>query len=424
MSRRLKKLITTHEFNLNTVGQLTLGAGTRLAADSPTAQNSLQLAKNNGSFPTTANLYVKTRLVRPTSMKQCIGFEANVMTPLVNRVEVTTVMFRLSTDGVDHLFWDGAAWSPAAPGEWNTEADIAANINSFSMASQGIQVIINLATTNAAYTPAVYWVKVLWLSDIEYIEDFVVRSFKPMMEAGVEPIAEFIYQFRPTDDMSTVAIVTPTKYQYAGIDAVYNLTTDPNRITDLFGSWDQAKNTVTLTTPATAGDRIEVRFLYNPIVSVVTDQEYSQVARLPAINIESVDQENVRYVLGTDSVTNKATGEGWQLRQGTQIDIVMSIRTIADKELDAQRMAEALTSFFWNNTLLVARGLDEPFTMIVDQDVKQTSNPSAAGLHGARLAVRITNAVFYLLEATQVFSITKKATPPVVIGPPGNVNVG
>src|SRR6185312_12060167 len=390
MSRRLKKLITTHTFNPNSLPKLTLGPNTRLNADDPLSQPRLELVPTApGVFPTTSGLYVKTRLVRPTTMKQCIGFELNDNQFTVNKAQVTFAKFRLSTDGTDELYWDGASWRAANTGEWNTEADVANNIASFPMANGGIQVVINLSTTNPAYTPQVFWIKVLWLSDIEYIESYVVRSFMPALQAGVQPIADYTYALQQSDNLGQVTIKTPTKYVITGIDSVYNLTTDPTMLTDISGAWNPTTMTVALTTPGSVGDRLHVRFIYSPVVSLTTDQEFSQVARLPALNIENVNQENMRYILGSDTCFNRATGAGWKLPLGTQVDLAMDIRMITDKEKDAQRMAEAFTSFFWNNTLLTVVGLDEEFTMIVDRDVEQKTVPSAAGLHGARVAVRI-----------------------------------
>lgn len=410
--RRLKKLITTHSFDHRMAAKAILGPNTRVAGDTYT----LELAPTAGKYPLAADLWAKTRLARPKSMKQAIGFEANVVHTAINGVLQTAVKYRLSSDGAEELFWDGADWSPAADGEWNTEAEIANHIDTFPMANQAVQVILNLATTNPKFTPRVYWVKVLWTSDIEFMEDYVERSFIPALRAGVLPIADYIVKIAaPAATVSLAPI--ETAYTIAGIDAVYNLSTDPNKLTDIAGAWDAGAKTVALTVPANADERIYVRFIYRLPVALTTDQDYGQVAKVPAIQLEDVYLANDADLIGDDSVLNKDQGVGWKLQFGTQADIIIAMRVITDKEKDAQRLSEALKAFFDTNTTLVSVGYDEEFTVMVDRPYAHATIPSQAGLHGARITVKILKAVFYLVDAVPIFG----AKAPLVMGGGGNV---
>lgn len=427
-SRRLKKLITTHAFesirpergdvtpDTYILPRVTLGANVRINDTGPRLELT---ADARGLFPITADLYAKTRLAKPASMKRAIGFEANVVNKTVQRVVVTEVNFRLSDDGISELFWDGADWSPAASGEWNTEAEIADHIISFPMAKRGVQVIVNPKTSDPRYTPEVYWVKVLWESDIEFQEDYIARSFLSMVRNGIQPIAEFVYISPGGTSVDLSKMETP--YAISGIDSTYNLSADPDRLYDVTGAWDAFAKTLTITSAAASGDRIFVRFTYRPLVALTTDQEYGEVAKIPAIVVEDVYLANTKELTGNDSVLNKAAGTGWRLLFGTQSDIVIALRALTDKEKDAQRLSEAIATFFTNVSFLRSIGLDEEFTMYLDRPYAHATVPGQAGLHAGRITVRIVGAVFYLVDAVPIHVATKPMSSG---GGGGNLQLG
>lgn len=410
--RRLKKLITAFRYD-RTPPLPVPGPGVRLDPQ----RYVCELARNaSGAFPTTSDLYVKTRVARPASMKRLIGFESNhVVHTHPTLGALTSVRFRMSTDGSNELYWDGAAWSPAAPGEWNTEAEIAAHISTFPIADRGFQVITNLSTTDPTLTPRLHWVKVLWESDIEFQEDYVVRSFIPMLRNSVRPIGETMVVMAATGTTVSLSEVE-TPYTIVSIDSVYNITNDPDMLTDLFVSL--VGSDVTMSAAAGSGDHIMVRFVYAPMVALTTGQEYGEVDRAPSIVIDEVRMENERDMVGDDSVSDKAAGSGWRLPAGRQADFVMSLRVVADKEKDAQRMSEALAAFFDEHTHVQSRGLDEPFTMVMERPYTHNTSPGQKGLHGGRLGARIVGAVFYLAEAEQVYV----ATNPMTMGGGGNLS--
>lgn len=414
---RLKKLITTHLFEPIARRRLTLGTDVRLN-DNP---GQLELVKGANGYPLTDDLYAKTRLVKPSTMKQCIGFEASYVNGTVNKVPVTDVRFRLSGDGTEELFWDGAAWSTAAPGEWNSEAEVAAHIAAFPMAKRGIQVVLNLSTTDARFTPVVSWVKVLWTSDIEFQEDYVVRSFMPVLTAGLRPIAEYIYQFPASAGGTTVGLgVLETPYDIVGIDSVFDLSTDPDCLDDIYVSWNGGTKTVTLSAVASSA-RVLVKFIYRPAVALNTDPEYGEIAKIPAVNLESVSLINGKDLLsGGDTVLNKAAGTGWKLEFGRQSDIAITLRIITDKGKDLQRLSEAVSALITSTPALRSKGLDEEFTMVVDNPYAHATTPGQSGLQGGRITVRIINAVFYLVDAVQVHV----ATQPMMMGAGGNLQFG
>lgn len=407
--RRLKKLITDHRFTERFRGVTILGANVRLNG----VDSRIELVRTAGAYPTAGDLFAKTRLLRPKTMKQVIGFEATAVTP-----PGTSVRFRLSGDGVEELFWDGAAWSQAASGEWSTEAEVAAHIDAFPVAKRGIQVVMNLATTDPKATPFVTQVKVLWTSDIDFQEDYIVRGLIPYLRGGVTPIAE--YQVASNGGTTVDMSVLETPYNITGIDSVYDITADPDMLVDTYVSWNGATKTITCA-PAASGHQRFVRFIYSPVIALATDQEYSEVAKVPAINLEGVTLINRRPMCADgETVLNKAAGTGWKLTMGFQADIQVRLRVITDKGKDLQRTSEAISGLLETVKAIHSPGLDEDFTIKVESPYANDAQPAQGGLHAGRITVRIVDAVFYLVDAVQVFG----ATQPMKMGAGGNLQFG
>lgn len=389
--RRLKKWIKKFDLVEEYRARITLGTGVRLDPKG----NYVELV---APFSTAPDLYVKTWVTNPKCVKQWVGFECEGATHTVNNVVVDALQFRLS-DGTTELFWDGAAWSAAGASDWNTEEDIATNISTFPVTSQSLGVIINLSTTNASYSPRVYAVKVLYESDIETLEDLIFRSLIPELRSSLQPIAEVVAKSDGTDK---VVLTLESTYDITGIDSVYNLTNDQNKLVDLFGSYNPTTKTITLSAAQTLGDTLLIRFVYSVEVGVTTSRDYTELAKVPALVIEDYKSVRTTRIGEHESVINKATGDGWQMQEGAQYDLDLPLLIVAAKEKDATRIGEEVRRFFGEHTIYRLRGTDEDVGLIFIEEVNPQTYPSPIGLHTARAKGRIKDALFYNKPAMAV----------------------
>ncbi len=394
MTRRLKKLIKEFLFSEDNRRQVTLGTNVRLNPQ----EHRLELKLTSGGYPLTANLYAKTRLTSPATAKRWINFQADVVNKSVGGTEVTAVRYRLSPDGVAELWWDGAAWTAAAPGQWNTEAQVANNIATF--ASRSIQVILNLSTTDGGQTPEVSCVKILWESDIEFQQEYIARSLLPAMREELRPIGELALDL--TASTTTVDLnQIETAYDFMGLDSAYNVTDDPDKLVDIGASYNINTKVVTLTGPVGPGKQLLIRFAYRPAVMITRSQDFTELAKVPAICIESIVQDKKRTIQPGPHVINKETGDGWQLKDGFQSDINFTVRFTADKARDLDALGDQLKQFFLDR-LLLARGQDEFVRLYTLEEYSHQPSALQSELHSARLRARISNAVFYVKEAVPV----------------------
>lgn len=400
---RLRKLIKEFWFRDEDRAITTLGPDVRIVPE----RDLLTLKATGGAFPTTQNLYAKTRLTNPLSVKKWIGFQVDVTNDFnAQGVALTSVKYRLSDDGTNQLWWNGSAWVAAAPGEWNTEAEVANNIASFPVTNRSLQVIVNPSTTVTSSAPEVTRIKVLYDSDLEWDEEYIGRSLLPALREEIRPIGEYTL-VAPSGGLSTVdlgAIETP--YNIDSVDSAFNLATDPDRLVDIADTYDAGAKVLTLATPAAAGESVNVRFVYVPEVVLARSQDYTELSKVPALVIESVVYGDSQEVTVGEHVINKATGAGWQQDVGAQYDINISLRWVADKQVDAVRIANQAKKFF-DERMLRARGQDELFPLcIVDAYDSQTS-AGQSGLHTGRLRARLYRAVFYVQPAKPVRGVLR-----------------
>lgn len=403
--KRLKKLIKTFRFTNSVRSRMTLSA--EVSLDSNLHHLTMRRTSPRGPFPTTGDAIAKTWLAKPETVKGWIGFFVDVRhgTDDCGQV-VTNVRYRLSDDGSLERYWDGTQWRPAEADEWNTEEEVATNIGAFPVKSRSLQVILNLSTTDADVAPQIGLVKVLYDSDVEFQEDLVLRSLIPLMEEQIRPIAE--YDLDVGSDATTVNLgQIETPYTITGVDSAYNLARDVHQLVDIAASFDSATKLVTLSDTVQAGERVRVRFFYRPVVALTTDQDYTEIASLPAVVIDDVARVNSAELHGEDAVINKATGQGWKLPRPQHNDLDLPIRILTDSAKDQTRLADEMNRFFRSNELLRSRGLDEDYRLWLIDEYDQQTIPNQEGVHSGALRARIVKAVFYSRDAVQVTGVLR-----------------
>lgn len=184
---RVKSIIKYFDFVKSNYNAVTLGSNVRLNID----DNCLQLKETSANlYPTDNDLQASTWITNPNNVKQWQGFECSITNSLdEDRNELTGVNFRL-TDGTSEYYYNGASWE-VNTSDWNTEAEVANNISSFTVLEKKIGVIVNPYTTDSRYTPIIKTIKILYASDIDFQKDYIYRTLVRQLKAQVRPITEY-----------------------------------------------------------------------------------------------------------------------------------------------------------------------------------------------------------------------------------------
>jgi len=398
---RLRKLIKQFDFEERNRGDITLGPGVRLH---PTG-NYLELeADDSGVYPTDADLYARTWVANPNSVKQWLGFEiedVHYMDFLGD--PLTALNYRLG-DGVDEYYWDGNDWIISLA-LWNTEDEISANITTFPITDRKIQVIINLSTTDETVSPRVTVAKILYASDVEYQEDLIFRSLIPMLKDEIRPIADYPVVKQATSDtvdMNDYPLDTP--YELMDIDSVFDHTNDPNHLSDLLQSYDSGTGVITLSASIAADDVAWIKFTYRPVVAATTSQEWYELDRVPAIVLADINLvERSEFPWAADTVANKGTGEAVLVPGPTQTDVDITMRILTDKSTDQIRLVDEVRSFFSNNRHITSYAMDEKYDLCVTTDYDSRTLPGQSGLHVGIIMFRIKRALFFQEQAINTY---------------------
>jgi len=395
---RLKRLIKTFSFTNDNRSRIALGAGARLH---PT-RNAIELSE---PYSTAADIQASTWITNPRNVKQWLGFQAvDNHQKDEDGAPYTSLGYRIG-DGTDQYWWDGGAWAINTT-DWNTEAEIATNITTFPATSKQLQVIVNLVTTNESYTPQLFSVKVLYSSDIEFQEDLIWRSFIPELREQIRPISDWPIKITTAGteiNLNDYALDTP--YNIVGIDSVFNHTTDPNHDTDAFSSYDDVTKIITVNSALAVGDVAWVRFTYEPEVAATTSQEYTEIAKVPAITIGDISLKRSSEVTRDDSVIDKAAGTAVKVLGPMMADVEMVLTAITASAKDNVRLADELKRFFRNNVMLRSRGLDEYFRLWMVDEYSQGTLPTQTNIHASRLRVRIVNGLFFERDAVEAYPV-------------------
>ncbi len=399
---RTKRLVKTFDFLPERRSVITLGAGTRLNPQT----FRLQLEEQpDGTYLTTADLTARTWTANPQSAQQWLGFQAFVQHQSVEGVQVTDVRYRLN-DGTDDYWWDGGAWAVNNV-NWNTETEIAANIPTFPSTSRQIQVVINLSTSNARYTPAVEAIKILYSSTIEHQEDYL-RSLLRLMKQEIRPIAAYPVRMASTTDtidLDDSAYVLETPYNVVDIDAVYNYSDDPERHTNILQSYDANTKVLSLTGPVDVNKLIWIRLVYEPEVVLTTGQDYYEFDKVPAVVLSDVNLVDSAEPGHDDSVINRADNTAVKVPGPLQADFDITLRGLTDKAVDQHRLADELKRFFRNNPLMRSLGMDETFRLWLQTEYDMQTVANQKGLQVGQLRFRIVKAAFFERDAVDSYAV-------------------
>lgn len=319
------------------------------------------------SFSLDDDIYARTRLFLPGVLRTFDFVEVLGNTPVdENQAEVTSYAFR-GFDGTDSKYWDGAAWSVAGAGDWNTLFDFNANLATFG--SPQIAFEVRLKTTDERFTPTMTSICVRWTGDVfNSYKEWIYRAVVQSLKANIRPLTNFT---TASDGTVTVDI---SSYFDAGFDMVsmvsaYDHTADPTHSTDILSSFDSNTKIVTLTSAPASGNNVWLTGAYKPDVAVTTSVDFVTDAKLPALWITSVTAPRKQTQLGQKgpSIVDRSLA----VPEGTAfplpiplVDLDFTIAALSPTALDLLPLTQAFSGWMQTHPLLRSPALDDEVTLV------------------------------------------------------------
>lgn len=362
---------------------------------------------------------VTTWVVAPKAMKRWLMFEAEEIKPTN-----TSIGYRVLR-GVDELYWDGGAWSPATTdAHWSDLPAMNANLQALVPTGFDLKIKVNLRTTDQAVSPKVRWIKILALTDFDswddLIYDTVIRSMRSTLRATTAIQFEVAATTSVIDLASTYKIEN-SGYNFTGVRAAYNLTTDPNSFTNIALSYTPGAinkdgtnedGQITLSVPVNAGEILRLEMEYEPEVAVFTNQDYYEVARVPAIVFEQV--ASAKLFNRHDQELNDAEGDSVRdLVNGTAVEVPRPRQTsvrfdfaVHASPLDMARLIDAMDKWVANNRLLKTWGFDDEVNMDPVSEIDTSDSTNIEDVVMATGSFQLRGVPFYVRESKDVNLIT------------------
>lgn len=389
---------------------LTFSDDTKVRLDPVDRKLKLKL-QSDARYPTDVDLSVRTRTFEPQALRKILMMQLFGTTPTG-----TSVGLRLY-DGTDELWWDGAAWSAAGAGEWNTEAEVNQNVQTLDVSARKVGVVFNLLTTDDRYTPEVEMVRLMWEGPVDWLDDLLIDSLVGTLQDELSYVGDAAL---PPVGSSTSSVdlddyLTNSNLNVVGVDAVFDDVADPDHLTDLLDSYDTGTNVVTLTSPIPTSGRPFLRLLIAPEVSWSTHQDFEEVGKLPSVVLSDTRTASSSNYPGwaKSGTVRKETGDAWSVEAPKRMTFLMSAELRTDRTREQQRLQEAFLRLFEEGPsteegpFLRSAATDRRYRLwMVDEFRNDTPPENGADLNVHRVEFRIENAAIQLRAAEQTYGVT------------------
>jgi len=352
---------------------------------------------NRQAYSTDADLYLETRLFQPTGARGwgIVEVDADQFTDEKN-VEVTSMQYRVS-DGTDHYYWDGAAWSVAGAGDWNTLAELNGNLTTFwTTARRTIAIVLNLVTTDWRFTPVVRHIQLSY--DCEFVtmdEEVVYEGIVGNIEDNMRPAADFPFVGAGTNPETLPAAEAP--FEITDVIAAWDHTADPNHDVDLFSSYNPANREITLTGAIPAGNELWARFLYKPWVVVRAHSDIEELERVPAIIVSDIRFPRSARILPASTIMDRSTsppaGIIWPGQRSALFE--MDITLEAPTQTDALRLQAKFREWADLNPRLHLPTIDEYVNLKLVEPLTSIGPPNLQDLRVSRAVIQVGEVVLW-----------------------------
>lgn len=345
-------------------------------------------------YSTDTDLTVTTWVTNPQTLIDWLGFEAVPRSDM--QPANTQVRFRLN-DGTDDRYWDGGAWAVAGATDWNTEAEVSANIATFPSTSLQLGVVINLMTTDEFVTPTLHAVDVLMDCEIDYLRSIVADSMVPSLAEKIRPSLDFTIYAQGGNILSLSQL--EVAFNIVGITAVYDAHGDPTHEVNLYSDYDADAMNVTLTGDVARGTVLWVEMTVEPEVYVNwSSQDYIEVEKIPAIVIDGFNVSG-NEVFGCFSVANNAANTAVLRRVPFRLQLSFEVVLLAEKNRTLLAMQDKALEHAATTRLLPWRAVDESISLTMVDEGTFAARPNLSDKHETRYSLRLDDIHLWLRPA-------------------------
>jgi len=282
------------------------------------------------------------------------GFGTEVQTSGSDRSDKFggSVGYQLSNDdGATWLWHNGTTWVFAGSNDWNTEHEVDMYIRNFPLTNEKqVRIKVRLSpSADGDATPSLKRVTIY--ADLAFdFQDDLLRSMKHWLERYCWIRAQYFVQIPqpvsgaagscPPSGPSDVIMLEDKKWEELSEPAsVYNLTTDPNRSTNLFAGF--VAGGIQMTSPQEG--YIEANFMARPPIYIAAE-EFVQLASIPSVVVQlgSVKERRDLRIGNLIDDISKANMDAKTHLSRVWFDAQFRISCQSDLKAEATRLSDAV----------------------------------------------------------------------------------
>lgn len=412
----IKRLIKCFEFTTRNRPKVVFSDKTKIRLnDDDKLDQGLTLRLTNDLYPLGNGHTVTTWTVSPKGLKKWMGFEASEDLPAG-----TSIGYRLDI-GAGDIYWNGSSWAAATlDAHWNTMAEVQAHIQALVLSGFDFKVKVNLRTTDQTVTPKVRWIKILVQVSIEpwddLIYDTVIRSMRANLRATTA-IQVAVVANTTVLDLGSDYKLENSGYNFTSVKAVYNLSTDPNKFTNLATGYTpgasrpdgtQEDGQVALSATVNAGEIVRIEMEYEPEIAVFTNQDYYEPERLPVVVFERIQSVRLNDRNGQelndgegDVVRDMVAMTGVQVPPPRQSAVRFEFACHASP-LDLASLNDAMDRWISQTRILKSWAFDEEIAVDPVQEIETGSSSNLDDVTASEGVFQLRGVPFYVRDAIDV----------------------
>lgn len=257
----------------------------------------------------------------------------------------TSVGFQISNDGgTTWYYWNGSVWSTTVS-DFSTLNEVEENIETFIATRIMIKLKLSSSTNNLS-TPLIKEINLSYkLKKYNPMED-LERSVRRFFQENLKIPLTFLNELESDTDQVTI----DTDFTVIEVTSAYNITTDPDRLTNIFSS--NIDKVVTLSSAQSTGDIIEINFKGKCGVSITRDYDI-HLAEIPEITLRFGNLDEIDKLCGVTHIINKrfSTSEVLIEEHFLWSKCQIQAHPITNRELDATRACGFLSDLVENNLI-------------------------------------------------------------------------
>jgi len=281
----------------------------------------------------------------------------------------TKVEYRLEDTAGAVFYWSGAAWALAvAPADWCSHDDLQDGITAWT--DPIILHVLLTPDSKGLTTPSVDRVLLLYSGSFGVIDNTVYRSFARWFKGNVRPERRVVFKSPGGNTFALTDLGLPDEPEGYTATEVYDLTSDPERLTDMFQAFDPTTKVTTLTAPVAVDADLYVVYTFQPDLRFVGSQRYLEFAGVPVGVVVGIDRADRRQIVDACGMTiSEARGEGVVFEWATVQDYRITLDLVAEGGVDLLAFCEAFDRLTLD---------EEPFILAPDGIKRLRTEPATA----------------------------------------------